>query len=128
MLIRGRHPLSPWHAPNARDKNCYTVVEGSVKEVRIFTLGHLSPSKVKANSLLQVKHLSCFITENDKIFFLPKFTLLSFPEFTLNVIILITLMYEVQIFPKLKPFSIRNYKVVYSLPKSKFWGQSTATW
>lgn len=109
MLIGGRHTLSPWHAPSARDKNHHTVVEGSVKEERILTLEHLSPWKVKANSLLQVKHLSCFIAENDKTFSLPKFTFLSFSEITLNAIILIALRYEVQIFPKLQPFSIRNY-------------------
>lgn len=109
MLIRGRHTLSPWHAPNARDKNHHTAVEESVEEERILTMEHLSPWKVKTNSLLQVKHLSCFITENDKTFSLPKFTFLSFSEITLNGIILITFMYEVQIFTKLQPFRIRNY-------------------
>lgn len=44
------------------------------------TLGHLNPSGVKANSPLQVRHLSCFITEKDKTLLLPKFTSLIFSE------------------------------------------------
>lgn len=63
-----------------------------------------------------MKHLSYFIIENDKTFSLPKFTFLSFSEIILNEIILTILIYEVQIFLKLQPFSIKNYKVIQSLP------------
>lgn len=86
-----------------------------MKEEKIVTLGHLNPSGVKANSPLQVRHLSCFITEKGKTLLLPKFTSLIFSEITLNTIILFTLTYKVQLFPKLQPFSIRNDDGIYSL-------------
>lgn len=111
MLIRDRYPLSPWQAPNAWDKICHTVVEESVKKERIFTLGHLAPVMSKLIPTTNETSL-LFYYENDKTFSLPKFTFLSFSEIALNVILLITLMYEVQIFPKLQPFSIRNDKVL----------------
>lgn len=108
VFVRGQHPLSPWHTFNTRDKNHRTVVAGTMKEQRIVTLGHSKPSVVKANFPLQVRHLTCFITEKDKTLPLPKFIFFSFPEFTLSMIILFTLTYEVRLFPKLQPFSIRN--------------------
>lgn len=86
-----------------------------MKQESIATLGHSNPSVVKANFPLQVRSPSCFITEKDKTFPPPKFTFLSFSEITLNTIILSTLTYEVQLFPKLQPFSIRNDKGIYSL-------------
>lgn len=111
MLIIGRHPLSPWHAPNTGNKSYPTVVEGSVKEERILNWGTWAPEKSK---LIPYYKWNISLALSQRMtFFLPKFTFL---RVSLNAIILTTLTYEVQIFLKLQPFSIRNYKVIYSLP------------
>lgn len=118
ILIRDKPSLSPWHAFNARCKNHHTVVEGTTKK-GLWHCGTWTPKWPKLTPHCKSDICLVLSQRRTKTQILPKFTSLSSSETTLNII-LFTLTYEVRLFPQLHPFSIRNYKSIYSLQGASF--------